>query len=198
LKELYFNKDFSRMAVEKTMGALSKTASVKPLQTVSLNTLDQLRKNKEGWPQPDFTLLDEHEEKWRLAENDGLPLYIIFFASWNHASIKEMMLLEKLAETYQKDIRIVAINMDEKVDDFKKYLQAHPKQKFTFLYGYGNILLKENFALKAIPHAVMLAPDLTVKYTTTPLPSQGLEVNFKKIKQQAAAAGQGPKTWNRK
>ncbi len=198
LKELYFNQEFSYKAVEKTLEALGKTTTAKPQQTIAINTVEQLRKNKEGWPQPDFALLDEREEKWHLAENDGLPMYIIFFASWNHASLKEMMLLEKLAETYQKDIRIVAINMDEKVDDFKKYLQAHSKQKFTFLYGYGDVMLKENFALKAMPRAVMLGPDLKVKYTFTPLPSQGLDAVFAKIKQQAAAGGQGPKTWNKK
>ncbi len=198
LKDIYFNKEFSRLSIEKTLGHLKDITDNAELKAIAANTYEQLKKNKEGWAQADFILLDEKEEKWQLADNSGIPVYIIFFASWSNASVKEMLLLEKLAETYEKDIRLVAINMDEKYMDFKKYIYDHPKQKFTFLYGYGDILLKENFNLKTVPHAVMLDPDLNVMNAFTPLPSQGIQANFAKLKQQAAASGQGLKTWDKK
>ncbi len=195
LKNNFFNKTYSRRGITKTLSSFKSTYPDSRIQNIAQCALEVLEKNREGWEQEDFVLLDKTNEKWNLRDIEGLPTYIIFFASWSTSSVKEMLVLEKLNETYGKDIHIVGICMDENVESFKKYQQDHPKQNFILLYGYGDILLKEKFGLKSLPHSVLLDAEQKVINDYTALPSQGIQATFAKIQEQAKAGGQGPGTW---
>ncbi|MFN0032535.1 MAG: TlpA family protein disulfide reductase [Flavobacteriales bacterium] len=198
LKEVYYHKEFLRSAVEKTLRKMAESEAESDAGKVAANTLYSLQKNKEGWEQEDFVLLDTQNEKWQLAEHSGIPVYILFFADWSAPSLKEMLMLEKLADNYATDVLLVAINMDADYNMLKKYMYDHPNSKLTLLYGYDNIKLKENFDLKSVPHAVMLSPEQKVMQGYTQLPSQGIQLQFAKLKEQASKGGQGPKTWEKK
>ena len=195
LKENFYNKTYSRRGILKTIESFEKDVFNSQIRSIGLAVSFVLRKNREGWEQEDFVLLDQKNEKWNLRETSGLPTYIIFFASWSAASVKEMLVLEKLYDTYSKDIHFVAICLDENEDAFKKYQREHPKQTFTMLYGYGDILLKEKFGLKTLPGAVLLDAEQKVLNDYTALPSQGIQATFSKIQQIAKNGGQGPGTW---
>ncbi|MFM9986631.1 MAG: TlpA family protein disulfide reductase [Flavobacteriales bacterium] len=198
LKDNFYNKTYSRRGITKTLASFTANYPDKEIQKIGLGVSQVLEKNREGWIQEDFVLLDGANDKWNLRETEGLPTYVIFFATWSSSSVKEMLVLEKLNETYGKDIHIVGICMDENAELFKKYQREHPKQNFTMLYGYGDILLKEKFSLKSLPHAVLLDSEQKVITDYTALPSQGIQATFAKIQEQAKAGGQGPGTWKGK
>jgi len=157
LKNSYYEKKFSKAAILKTISNAAGALLNKDQNAVATNIVHELRQFEKGADSEDFILADLKGEKWILSEHTGMPTYIFFFASWNVASIKELLLLQKLHSVYQHDIQIIAINMDDDYEAYKKYIREHKDQKFTFLYGTGDPLLSEKFDVRSIPHAVMCA-----------------------------------------
>lgn len=199
LKEFYFDKRYPRTAVEACLRELSQNAEDDDLKEMAKNTVSVLNNGREGWMPDDFVLADEQNNLWKWSENKGVYTYFIFFATWSSASVKEMLLLEKLNEQYKDYVRIVAINMDDDHELFQKYIREHKNQKFEFLFGNGDILLRDKLNIKSIPYALMVNPEGAAMFDYTRKPGEGIQSDFEKIKQLAASnPTQGPKTWKKK
>jgi peroxiredoxin len=193
LKDIYFNKTYTRNAIEVT---LSKVSTEYPeLKRIAENTLGSLRKCKEGWQLEDFVLVDQSEHKWMLSEQKDKPLYLLFFASWNTSSLKEMQMMKNLHAKYQQDFDFVAISMDDSYEDFRKYLESHTDEKFTLLYGSADPLLTQKCNVFSVPYALMLDDRGVVSFAVTRLPSQGIQSELEKIMVVNKQNKQGPKTW---
>ena len=199
LKELYFDKRYSRSAISNCLKELSNEAEDIELRAIAKNSSTVLSLGKEGWNPDDFTLADENNDMWKWSENKGAYTYFIFFASWSASSVKEMMMLEKLHLQYNDYIRIVAINMDEDNELFQKYIIQHKTQKFEFLFGNGDALLRDKLTIKSIPSSLMVNPDGTAMFDYTRKPSEGVQADFEKIKKMVDSnPKQGLKTWRDK
>jgi cytochrome oxidase Cu insertion factor (SCO1/SenC/PrrC family) len=198
LKDSYYTKIFSSNAILRSVIKFSEKSTDIPFKNITDNLVKSFTKNKEFWTSEDFTLIDLQNEKWTLNDHLGWPIYIFFFTSWSPNSQKELLMLQKLNETYGKDIQIVAISMDNTAEIYLKYIESHRDQKFTFLYGPTDPLLREKFNLRAVPYAIMLDAEGKVMYNYTKRPSEGVQADFEKIKQQAKQSGQGGKSWNKK
>lgn len=194
LKSSYYEKKFSKSAILKTLTNASGSSLNKNQSLSATNILQQLKQFDKGADGEDFTLADLKDEKWILSEQTGMPIYLFFFASWNVASIKELLLLQKLHSVYQQDVQIIVVNMDEDYEVYKKYVREHKDQKFTFLYGTGDPMLTEKYNVRSIPHAVMLDKEGKWVSYYTRKPSEGIEEDFKKLKVKGAK-GTGAKTW---
>jgi cytochrome oxidase Cu insertion factor (SCO1/SenC/PrrC family) len=198
LKDGYFTKNFSSNAVLRSINSFSEKSTDLVFKNIATNLVKIFTKNKEFWAPEDFTLIDLQNEKWTLKDHIDWPIYLFFFTSWSPNSQKELLMLQKLHETYGKDIQIVAISMDNTAETYLKYVESHRDQKFTFLYGPTDPLLREKFNLRAVPYAIMLDAEGKVMYNYTKRPSEGVQADFEKIKQQAKQSGQSTKSWNRK
>ncbi|PKL96513.1 MAG: redoxin [Gammaproteobacteria bacterium HGW-Gammaproteobacteria-8] len=78
-----------------------------------------------GSPRPDFTLADPAGQLRRLADFDGRALLINFWATWCAPCIREMPLLQKLADSRTETLTVLGIAIDEPgaVDEFLERLQ---------------------------------------------------------------------------
>ncbi len=198
LKATYHDKQYARSAVLRTIQSIASTSSTDFQKQIALNMTEQLKKFDKGYMCEDFTVGDAHDEKWTLSEYVDVPTYLFFFATWNTASVKEMLMLEKLHAAYKNDIQIIGICMDDNYDNFKKYLREHKSQQFKMLYGAGDALLSEKYNVRAIPHAVLLNAKGEWMFSYTRRPSEGVEDDFKRIKINNAKPSQGRKTWKDK
>ncbi len=196
LKDIYFNKTFTRSAIEKTLNNIPSDSP--ELKAIASNTFNELKKCKEGWLLDDLTLVDESEKKWVLSEHRELPTYILFYAAWNSGSLKELQVMKNLQDKYGKYVNFVAISMDDEYIDFRTYLETHTDQKFTFLFGNGDPLLTQKCNISAIPYALIIDKDGLIMYPFTRLPSQGIQMEFDKLVTLSNQSGQGPKTWKEK
>lgn len=199
LKELYFDKRFSRLNIEACLREINAQTDNKIIAQIAASVHESMRIGKEGSEPADFMLADFDNGLWKFSEEKGMYTYFFFFAQWSPSSVKEMMLLEKLNEQYKDYIRIVAINMDDDFEVFRKYVREHKNQKFTMLFGNTDILLRDKLMLKAIPYAIMVDPDGKIVSDFTRKPGEGIQADFEKIKQKGPVnPRQGPKTWKNK
>lgn len=199
LKELYFDKKYSRSAVVNCLIDLSKNSVELDIREIAKNTLEVLNHGREGWEPDDFMLTDENNDLWKWSENKGAPTYFVFFATWSASSVKELLMLEKLQDQYKDYVRIVAVNMDDDHELFLKYIKEHKTQKFEFLFGNSDVLLRDKLNIKSIPSALMVNVEGAAMFDFTRKPSEGIQTDFEKIKTLAATnPTQGPKTWKNK
>jgi thiol-disulfide isomerase/thioredoxin len=196
LKDIYYNQQFVRGGVLRTLLSMSENAQTEAARKAAKWVHNKFIRCKAGWSIEDFSLLDSENEKWTFSEQTGKHMYIVFFAQWSASCVKELQVLQKWQEQYNKDIEFVAISMDSNYDQFTSYLNKNRTQKFTFLFGGGDPLLREKFELTSVPSAILLDPEGKVMSDYTRLPSGGIQMDFAKI---AASKGkQSTGTWKEK
>ena len=73
-----------------------------------------------GDRRPDFAHAGINGELWRARDFDGRPTLINFWATWCKPCLREMPLLQSLAETYSEQLDVVGIAIDDpgQVGDF--------------------------------------------------------------------------------
>jgi thiol-disulfide isomerase/thioredoxin len=188
------NNNYNRQALESSLEELSQRDADAAMREIASRTLAQMRRGQGGSTPEDFTLLDSNNDPWRWSEQPESYTYLIFFADWCTACKKDLIILENIWQKYEKHIRFVAINMDEQYGDFESYLSSHRNQKFTFLYGGNDPLLRQKFNLRSIPHAVLIGPDGKLVSDYTRRPGEGIQTDFDKIVKRAAE-NPGSGTW---
>ncbi|MEW5855610.1 MAG: TlpA disulfide reductase family protein [Myxococcota bacterium] len=115
-------------------------------------------------PAPQFTLADgEGNGRVSLADLRGQYVFVNFWATWCPPCREEMPSMEYMARKFGKDMKIVAISVDEDWNEVKRFfgndkptfeLLWDPQKKVTSLYGtekfpesyivdpYGNVVVK--------------------------------------------------------
>ncbi len=198
LKNAYYKKEYARPAIISTIQSLQQTNASEFQKQIASNLLSQMKRYERGTIAEDFTIGDARENKWILSEHLGMPTYLYFFAQWNTASLKEMLLLDKLYHQYKNDIQIITICMDDDYEKYKQYLRQHKDFKFPILYGAGDPLISEKYNMRSIPHAVQLDREGKWSATYTRRPSEGVEDDFNAIKKNNAKPSQSTRTWKDK
>ncbi len=77
-----------------------------------------------GDRRPDFMHAGVRGELWRASDFDGRPTLVNFWASWCAPCVREMPLLQSLADQYPDQLNVVGIAIDEpgKVGEFVERL----------------------------------------------------------------------------
>jgi thiol-disulfide isomerase/thioredoxin len=194
LQEVYTNKSFDRASIDILLQKVQTGDTL--VDDLASAVWFQLKRCKTGWPIRDFVFTDENQERWTFENADGLPVYMLFFASWSPASLKEVIVLERWQEKFRGRIEFVAVCMDDDYRNYRKYLEENLKLPLKLLYGNAEPLVQEKFNLKAIPHSVLLDANGILVADVCPLPS---DVQFESFVSRSSTntnpEKQGPKTW---
>lgn len=115
----------------------------------------------------DFTLPDHDGNEVRLSDvaSRNKLVVIDFWASWCGPCRATMPHLKQLYEKYHdKGVEVVSVSIDEKADDWNKaYRQlALPWIDLSSLKGW-NDELTQKYAVRAIPHQLLIDSDMTIK-----------------------------------
>jgi cellobiose-specific phosphotransferase system component IIB len=108
-----------------------------------------------------------------------------------------MIMMKKWQESYGKDVRFVAVSMDDDINKMRKYAQDNRDQDFVFIFGGSDPLLREKFNLRNVPFAVLVDPQGKYMYDYTRKPSEGLNLDLDKIVKLLHAPANS-KTWQGK
>lgn len=179
LQRVWNDRRFQKNGILFVLNDL-KTSFAKPAKWID-NVLESLYTGTSGWSAPNSVLLNEKDEKVEFSSFKGKYVYTIFFANWCSSCLREMQMLEAISAKYKNEVSIVAINMDDDYDQFRKYLSLHKKQDFLFLSGKGDPLLRQKFNLKSIPTCFLFDPEGKLLSDYTKRPSEGIQKEFEKI-----------------
>lgn len=196
LRDSYDRPEFISGAIVKILRQLSLEIPDTELQQIAGRVLDGLLRGKAGSPLGEFTLLDPDNNRWSWPDNAGSYTYFLFFAEWCTPCKKDLLIMETLRKAYGKDIRFVAVCMDDDYKSFLNYTRDHRDQQMEFLYAGTDPLIRKRLNIRAIPHAIFVNPEglLTSDYTRRP--GEGIQMEFSKIAEKSRDQGSG--TWRHK
>lgn len=193
LKEIYFNKTFDRPSIDLLLSKVRSDDSV--VVKIAGAVAHQLKRCRAGWKIQPTLFTDENQEKWTLDDTEGMPVYLLFFATWSPNSLKEIQVLERWQEKFKGRVQFIAVCMDDDYSSYRKYLEGNLKLPLKLLYGNAEPFVHEKFNLKSIPHVVMLDNEQHIAADVCPLPSEPLFESFLNRLAPVSPKKQGMKTW---
>ncbi len=114
-----------------------------------------------GKPAPEFQL-PSGDKTIKLADYKGKVVYVDFWASWCGPCRQSFPWMNEMQSKYgAQGLTVLAINVDQKREDAKKFLADTPA-KFTIAYDDKGVTPKA-FAVKTMPTSMLIGADGMVK-----------------------------------
>ncbi len=163
-------------AILQQLADQSDYPEIKNCATHLIQLAHQCKKNTLA---TDFIALDLRGKNHHAKDWEGKLTYILFYATWNGYSMKQLQAAENIANSLSGDYNIVTICMDDKEDTWRAALKGK-KWKCQMLYA-GNIPeLREIYCIISLPHALLISPDGKYIQDYTKLPEAGVGVQIEK------------------
>jgi hypothetical protein len=178
LMDQYGKQKINATVYQKWLNALSTIPN--PVQSSALYLLTHRNQCKRTWICPEIQCVDSRYKTKKTSDYQGQLSYIVFFATWNAASMKELQAMEALANNFKQYVHFVAICMDDEMSGFLDYTHTHRKNKTNILYAGNHPEIREQFCLSALPHAILLSPKGLYINDYTKLPSEGIGAQIEK------------------
>lgn len=94
-------------------------------------------------------------QRYGMEEFRGKVVYVDFWASWCSPCAQSFPFLNDLdSELRGQGLRVLGINLDEKPDDAKRFLEKHPAN-FTVAYDAGG-QCPQDFGVQAMPSSYLV------------------------------------------
>jgi thiol-disulfide isomerase/thioredoxin len=108
-----------------------------------------------GKPAPDFTLDLMEGKPFQLAKEKGKVVVLDFWATWCGPCMQTMPQVERVMEEFKdKDVRLVAVNLQEDAKKIASVLERHKMHVTVALDRDGAVA--EKYAANAIPQTVIV------------------------------------------
>ncbi|MDN8587460.1 redoxin domain-containing protein [Paenibacillus sp. 11B] len=78
---------------------------------------------------PEFTAVNSAGEQVKLSDYRGKVVMINFWASWCTPCVREMPMINQIAQTYQEDVQTLFVNVGEAKGTIREFMN---KQQFDF------------------------------------------------------------------
>jgi thiol-disulfide isomerase/thioredoxin len=133
-----------------------------------------------GMLAPEFDLIGSNGNV-HLSEHKGKVVYLDFWASWCGPCVQSFPWMNDIQSRYgSKGLQIIAINLDQKPDDAKKFLADHPA-KFQILFDKDGVTPKL-YGIKGMPSSFLISKDGQIKMIHAGFRGEQKEVLEKEIK----------------
>jgi thiol-disulfide isomerase/thioredoxin len=198
IRENYFNQEYLKLSMETLLNrVVTNESSRNPeVSGIASSLITSLTKCRTGWKMEPFSLIDHKGDMSENNFSDGKYVYYLFYTTWSTACQKELLMLEKMQESYAGHIRFVTVCMDDDFKEFSKFVKDHPGQKWLSLYGPADPSLRKKVQLRTIPHAILVDPEGKFMYDYTRKPSEGVAKELDIIKSKMVKKDpNASKTW---
>lgn len=195
LQEVYFRKGWGRGAIESILESAAQSPDFKDFNQDFQYLADNIGSGLKGSRLPDFKMLDQNGELVNWSDFEKKYVYVGFFTSWSRDSYNEMQLLGKFKIKYGSDVKFVSINLDSQYENFTDFVTTNNSFDWTILYGPSNDDVYDMFSIHAVPTYVLIDPNGNIMYDYTRKPSEGINLEFDKIKAQKNKPGK-LKVWD--
>ena len=181
LYDNYNSREFSNAFILELLEEISENGNWAENRSIAEECLRELSFLKNGTAAPNFSWIDVESIKHELIDFKGKHIYIHFFSSLNYMSLKEMEIIEQLADKYSA-IQFISVNLDETENSFSNFLRTN-KYKWEIGRPQNPQDVIELFKLDHLPTYIFIDPNgVIVQYPAyTPSPmynNQSIDVTF--------------------
>lgn len=139
---------------------------------------------EQGEQAPDFTLPDIQDGKpaISLSALRGKTVYVDFWASWCTPCLRSMPLINELYAKYrERGFEVVAINVDDPVDDGREFLLDTPLDYLIAADTESSVL--EQYGVIGMPTSYLIDPQGVVRLVHMGFKEKDIEIIEKELTQ---------------
>ncbi len=114
---------------------------------------------KKGEPMADTVMTDLLGKTHRLTDYKGMYLLLDFWSVGCGPCIAAMPELDAIADSLSSRLKVISINMDEKRELWKKFLEKKTPATINLNDDMGMAGLAARYGVNGIPHYVMISPE---------------------------------------
>jgi thiol-disulfide isomerase/thioredoxin len=155
-KEAYHTTYFNRENMQAMLYDIAKKSSTEEHKKIAKNILHQQIRLLSGAKSPSFTLNNTRDQKVQIDSLKGKYIYINFWATWNAASVQDLMIIKMLEEKYGKYVEFISISLDEDVNDFKKFVAKRKDLTWHICHYEGDGSMLNDFDIRSVPLYVLI------------------------------------------
>jgi len=94
-----------------------------------------------------------------LEDYQGKYVYVEFWASWNEASLKDLILLNSIASQFKKNIAFVAISIDYYSSNFESYAETYSTKNLDIGHFDSDFKMLERYGVQTAPLSYLIDPN---------------------------------------
>jgi peroxiredoxin len=173
-----YEMEFSRQALLQILDSLSTTTKIELHHKIASDIKEKVTKLMTGFAPPMFKLLDKDSVLVSLDDFKGKYVYLVFCTTQNYACIRDFEMLKKLQDKHADILKIVAISVDETLNNIRDFTAKYKQFNWTFLH-YGNQpdVIKD-YDIRAFPTYFLIDRDGKLVMSPAPGPAENFELRF--------------------
>lgn len=128
-----------------------------------------------GTNAPDFEGTTSAGKVLRLSEQKGKYVYLNFCNSHLEKTVRDLQVLQRFAETFQKELTVINIFLYDKPEDVKR-LEANTRVKMQYVTVPQPDLLRQYYGVKSVPSYMILDTEGQIMMTKGAEPNDDLRL----------------------
>ncbi|MBC7864366.1 MAG: TlpA family protein disulfide reductase [Bacteroidia bacterium] len=181
LYAMYFVPDFKRENILQMLEQAGRETQNTRHKIIVDNILKVIYNLSPGSDAPAFTLLNRKGERVSLSDFKGKYVYLNFMASWCVPCLQELKEIADIKKKYGDKVVFISISLDEKEEEFKKFVDKNPKYDWQFLYFGSDKTVKERYNIKAMPTYFFISKEGKLVLSPAKTPRAGFELVLDKM-----------------
>ena len=133
-----------------------------------------------GKPAPDFQLTDVEGSVHSISDYQGKYLLLGFVSFQSYSSRMQFPLIQELANSFNEDLNIVTISIEENEEVFKNMLEVSP-YSWEFLFCSGSDAVLKEYKIRAYPSFFLIDRDGKILWPFDPGPVMEFNSRFSKL-----------------
>ncbi|KAB1066175.1 TlpA family protein disulfide reductase [Salibacter halophilus] len=133
----------------------AETPIIKRIASSILADMSHLKKSSKA---PAINLRDTLGNLVTLDQFKGSYVYIQFWATWNEASVEDLVFMNQLYAKYKNKIAFLSISGDRNQEDFYSFVQNH-SYPWQILHYNKKFSLIEKYSVRSYPMYFLVDPD---------------------------------------
>ena len=158
LYDNYGNLNFENEKVINMLNDLAQNSRWIKHKKIAQNCINDLSYLKKGTSTPNFTWINNKDEKENITDYNDRYVYVNFFSSKNYISLKELEIIETLHQKYDV-VEFISINLDEKEKDFNQFLKENEQYSWRIGRPKNPQDIIDLYRLDHLPTYLLLEPN---------------------------------------
>lgn len=177
LKEVYYNKNFSKVEILKLINEIVRKSKFLEHQKIGTAILTQLTSLELGSPAPEFKLKSTQDIIKSLNDYKGRYVYLVFMSDNCQACESDRLTLEKMHEKYKKDIAVLEIFVNYTKDGLYRFLNENHSSWDRLLFN-NDFELLNTYHTRTYPLYILLDREGKIVFNPSKKPHEGIDRYF--------------------
>lgn len=180
-----FYTNLPRKKVVSCLNHIAAAGSTEFNRLAAENTIARLTATATGFPAPDFTFKDQHNESVSLSDFRGKHVYLEFTSTWCSECKREQDLLPALLKEYGDVVEVVTIFTDSDREAYQQYLAKYPHYTWPLLFDETGFESRDLYNVRTLPTFFLISPEGEILQSPASSPTDGIVEHLYPILQKA-------------